>query len=93
MPSDMLQGMTILHVVRRMGDSEALALARAQRAANHRVTLLLLQDAVLDRPDFPGPILAGAEDNQARGGRSPYPVLSYEDIVRLIFESQRVVSW
>ncbi|MBI2919401.1 MAG: hypothetical protein HYY01_15620 [Chloroflexi bacterium] len=93
MPSEPAGPLTILHVVRRVGDGEALAVARAQRAAGHQVTLLLLQDAVLDRPDFSGPVLTGAEDVQARGGRSTYPGLSYEAIVRLVFESQRVVSW
>lgn len=93
MPSEASTAMTVLHLVRRVGDSEALAVARAQQAAGHKVTLLLLQDGVLDRPDFSGPILAAAEDNQARGSRSSYPSLSYEDIVRLIFENQRVVSW
>ncbi|GEM_PF-1507513 len=91
MPSE--PGLTILHVVRHLDDAEALAVARAQQTAGHQVTLLLLQDAVLDRPDFAGPILACAEDNQARGSRSPYPAVSYEDIVRLVFEHQRVISW
>ena len=89
MPSEL----GILHLVRRIGDGEALAVARDQQAAGHRVTLLLLQDAVLDQPDFSGTVVACGEDSQARGGRCPYPSVSYDEIVRLIFEHQRVVSW
>ncbi|MBI2866607.1 MAG: hypothetical protein HYX99_04540 [Chloroflexi bacterium] len=92
MPSEVV-GLTALHLVRRIGDGEALALAREQQAAGHKVALLLLQDAVLGRPDFSGTILSCAEDDRARGGRSPYPCLSYEEIVRLLFEHQRVISW
>jgi len=93
MPSEPAAGGSILHLIRRLGDTEAVAVARAQQAAGYSVSLLLLQDAVLDRPDFPGPILACRQDDQARGGRCPYPSLDYDDIVRLLFEHRRVISW
>lgn len=85
--------MRILHILRSLDDARAVETARAQRDQGHDVALLLLHDAVLSRPAFPGPVSACADDVRARGGRCAYPTVDYDAIVRLMFEHDRVVSW
>lgn len=85
--------MKILHLLRSPDDARALATARAQHDQGHQVSLLLLHDAVFLSPDFPGLVYAAEEDAQARGCQGNHAVLSYDEIVRLIFEHDRVISW
>ncbi len=85
--------MKLLHILRSLDDTRAVETARAQREMGHDVALLLLHDAVLARPAFPGPVSACADDVSARGGHCAYPTVDYDAIVRLLFEHDRVISW
>ncbi|MDO8531150.1 MAG: hypothetical protein Q7T26_03130 [Dehalococcoidia bacterium] len=85
--------MRILHILRSLDDARAVETACAQREQGHDVALMLLHDAVLARPAFPGPVSACADDVRARGGHCAYPTVDYDAIVRMMFEHDRVVSW
>lgn len=85
--------MKLLHILRSLDDTRAVETARAQREQGHDVTLLLLHDAVLARPAFPGPVSACADDVSARGGYCAYPTVDYDAIIRLMVEHDRVISW
>lgn len=85
--------MKILHLLRSLDDQRALATAQAQADVGHQVTLLLLHDAVLANPAFPGPVFAVADDVTARGGRSRHQTIDYDAMVRLIVEHDQVISW
>jgi len=78
--------MRLLHLIRYLDEERALLTAREQMRQGHQVTLLLLHDAVLSLPAFEGPIVACRDDVLARGGHCPYPMVDYDDIVRLICE-------
>ncbi|MDO8670477.1 MAG: hypothetical protein Q7O66_03490 [Dehalococcoidia bacterium] len=79
-------------MIRHIGDSRAIETAREQ-AGQHEVALLLLNDAVLDPPPFDGTIYACLADVEARPVRKSYETLDYPDIIKLIFEYDRVISW
>lgn len=85
--------MKVLHIVRELQDQRALETAVTQHKQGHQVTLLLLHDAVLDRIDFPGRVLACADDVRARGNNSNYLTVDYDHIVAAIFDHDRVISW
>ncbi len=85
--------MKFLHILRSLDDARAVETARAQREMGHDVALLLLHDAVLARPAFPGPISACADDVIARGGHCAYSTVDYDGVIRLMAEHDRVVSW
>ena len=84
--------MKILHLVRQIVDERALRTAVGQ-SAQHAVTVLLLQDAVLTPLDFPGQVYACREDVEARGARSATEAVDYDRMVQMIFEHDKVVSW
>ncbi len=85
--------MRVLHILRSLEDGRALATARSHARA-HPTSLLLLQDAVLDRVrDFPGPVYACAEDVAARSKRGDYHEVGYEEIVGLLLEHEKIICW
>ena len=84
--------MKILHILRNMEDERARITMEGQRKLGHEVALVLLQDAVLGSYTSEK-VWACADDAAARGGASAYPTVSYDDIVRLIFEHNKVISW
>lgn len=85
--------MKILHIVREIGDSRALETANAQLKNGHRVTLLLLHDAVLSNPLFEGAVVACEDDVRGRTGKTPFQTVDYNQILKMIFEHERVISW
>ena len=85
--------MKILHLVRQMGDGRAASTAERQRQLGHEVYLLLLHDAVLDCPAFDGTVFACEADVRARCAPHEHVAVTYDEIARLIFEHDRVVSW
>lgn len=85
--------MTILHIVRAMEEALPLEVAQAQHRQGHQVALLLLHDAVLRQPAFPGRVVACREDLVARGVEGRHPAVSYQEIIQLIFEHDKVISW
>ncbi|MDO8688927.1 MAG: hypothetical protein Q7R39_02775 [Dehalococcoidia bacterium] len=84
--------MKILHVIREIDDKRAFETARAH-AAEHQVTLVLLQDAVLSRFPWDGEVCAGREDLEARGGRTGVREVEYRELVGMIFGHDRVIMW
>ncbi len=84
--------MKILHMVREIADGRALETARAH-AAEHEVTLVLLQDAVLGRFPWDGEVCVCREDLEARGAQSKAREVEYKDIIRMIFGHDRVIMW
>lgn len=94
--------MHVVHVIQRPGDGRAWETARAH-AGEHRVTVVLLQDAVVDPPDPPDPpgaagaagmeVLAVERDMAARGLPGRHEAIGEDDLVELLFRADRVISW
>jgi sulfur transfer complex TusBCD TusB component (DsrH family) len=84
--------MRILHIIRDIDEARSLEVAREQQRRGHEVSLLLIHDAVLSDIDFEQ-VVAARDDVLARGGEVRYALVDYEDMVRTIFEHDRVVSW
>jgi sulfur transfer complex TusBCD TusB component (DsrH family) len=82
----------ILAILRRKDDQEALALAQLQ-ARYGQVSLLYLHDAVYREPDPELPTFASRLDVEARGIKSSCRLVSDEEIVRLIFDHDKVICW
>lgn len=80
-------------MVRSLDDERAYAVARIQVQRHHQVTLLLTQDSVMGQPAFGGAVVTCEEDVLARGGSRDYKTVDYDEIVRMIFEHNRVMSW
>ncbi|MDP2727748.1 MAG: DsrH/TusB family sulfur metabolism protein [Dehalococcoidia bacterium] len=75
-----------------MEDRRALETARAH-AAEHQVTVVLLQDAVLSPLPWEGEVYACREDLEARGGREGIRGIEYRELVRMIFGHDKVIMW
>lgn len=84
--------MKSLHIIRRADDRLAMEAIRSE-ARQSAVTVLLLQDGVLSKEDFPKETYAGEEDLAARGIESRHPAVDYSAIARLIAGHDRVVTW
>ncbi len=90
--------MHIVHIITHPGDLRAWETAASQ-AADHRVTVVLLQDAVLDPPVQPvAPqgaleVRAGARDLEAYGLAGRHRALADDDLIALLFAADRVISW
>ncbi len=67
-----------------------MAQAQAQR---HEVSLLLLHEAAGESVAFAGPVYVCRDDLAARSATAPYPALSYDEIVALLFAHDRVITW
>ena len=85
--------MKVLHIVRAINDARALETAAEQASQGHRVTVLLLHDAVLGAAPKSVTAIACEDDVLARGGRSRFSTAGYDAIVRMIFEHDKVVAW
>jgi len=86
--------MKILHLIRNRNDQYALELAWTQsQQPDTEVIVLLLHDAVLTTLNTRLKTYACQADIIARGIISPYEALDYAQIVELIFECDRVITW
>lgn len=85
--------MRILHILRNPKDRTPLEIAEIQ-TREHYVGVLLLHDAVFLK-EIPGnlEVYACLDDALARNISSNHTQLGYEEIVKLIFEYDKVVSW
>jgi sulfur transfer complex TusBCD TusB component (DsrH family) len=83
---------TILHILRQLKDESAWQIIQAQRPSQS-VTVLLMHDAVLAPPPLEVPMYACDADVHARGITSALPLLTYDQIVELIFACERVMVW
>jgi len=84
--------MKTLHVIRKTTDPLAMEAIRSERG-RREIGVLLLQDGVLARGAFPDATYVCEEDLAARGIKSPYRVVDYEAIARLMAEYDRVTTW
>jgi hypothetical protein len=82
----------ILHILRSLKDESAWQLIATQQQL-HPVAVLLMQDAVLAPPPLNVPMYACEADVQARGLPVPLPLLTYDQIIALVFSCQRVTVW
>jgi sulfur transfer complex TusBCD TusB component (DsrH family) len=82
----------ILHILRALKDESAWRLIMTQRQMQP-VAVLLLHDAVLAPPPLDVPMFACEADVLARGIASPLPLLTYDQIVELVFACERVMVW
>jgi hypothetical protein len=82
----------ILHILRSLKDESAWQLIMIQRQTQP-VAVLLLHDAVLAPPPLDVPMFACEADVLARGIASPLPLLTYDQIVELVFTCERVTVW
>jgi sulfur transfer complex TusBCD TusB component (DsrH family) len=82
----------ILHILRSLKDESAWQLIATQQQL-HPVAVLLMQDAVLAPPPLNVPMYACEADVQARGLPVPLPLLTYDQIIELVFSCQRVTVW
>lgn len=81
--------MKILHIIRNPNDKTPIEIAKAQ-GKEHDVALLLLHDAIY--MDTGMKAYACRDDAEARG-ITAHECKGYDEIVKLIFEYDRVVSW
>lgn len=85
--------MRILHIIRHPDEAMGWQAAEAQ-AAQHEVTVLLLQDGVLSRRETALPLYASALDLDARGRVADrLKPLSDAEIVEILTGHDRVVTW
>lgn len=85
--------MRLLHIIRDPHEGLGLELARHQAGGN-AVSLLLVQDGVLARPDgIPARVYALADDLEARGRLGAWEAVDYDRAVRLIAEHDKVYVW
>lgn len=84
--------MKSLHIMRKINDLFAREVI-ADEALAGAVALLLVQDGVLAKGDFPDETYVCQEDLAARGGESPHVSVNYPGIARLITECERVIVW
>jgi hypothetical protein len=82
----------ILHILRSLEDESAWRLIMTQRQMQP-VAVLLMHDAVLAPPPLDVPMFACEADVLARGITSPLPLLTYDQIVALVFACERVAVW
>lgn len=88
--------MKTLHLLRRYRDSLAEEAIRAEivdHAGEGAVTVLLIQDAVLEEPELSAPIFVNQSDIEARGVDRPCEKVDYHRICRMVVEHDRVVVW
>lgn len=81
-----------LHILRALRDESAWQLIAVQHATQP-VAVLLIHDAVLAPPPLDVPIFACEADVRARGLPSPLPLLTYDQIIELIFACEHVMVW
>ncbi len=89
--------MKILHIIREKGHELALSTAQTQSTtgSEQEVTILLIHDAVLtETSETKGlEVFALKDDVEARGTRVSYPLVDYNGMLKMIFESDRVITW
>ncbi len=92
--------MKTLHVIKEKNHALAISTAVDQAgknsaAGNGHLAVLLIHDAVLTAEDR----LKGLEtvvlkdDAAARAVELPYPSIDYDEMIKLIFDSDKVICW
>jgi sulfur transfer complex TusBCD TusB component (DsrH family) len=81
-----------LHILRNLKDESAWELITIQRQLQP-VAVLLMHDAVLAPPPLEVPMYACEADVLARGISSSLPLLTYDQIIEMVFACERVMVW
>lgn len=84
--------MHIVHLLRDPADERA-ARTISQQAAEHKVTVVLLQDAVYASPIRGVSTVACQDDCQYRRVDTWSDTRDYHGIVNLLAQADRIVSW
>ncbi|HLC43211.1 MAG TPA: DsrH/TusB family sulfur metabolism protein [Methylomirabilota bacterium] len=85
--------MKSLHVIRDPNERLGLEIA-SRESGQGRVSLLLIQDAVLTRLTLDGlAVYALADDLEARGVKGHARSVDYDEAVRLMVDHDKVVVW
>ncbi len=82
--------MRILHIIRSLTEKTPLEVAHLQQEQGHKITILLLHDAVLrtDTQEFKTYLCAAdARARNLTGG------IEYSEIINLLTSHDRVISW
>jgi hypothetical protein len=82
-----------LHIVRSAGAPHPWDLLAQQASATESCTIVLIQDAVGATPALPCPTFALRNDAQTRGTDTPYPLITDERLLEMIWGAERVVVW
>jgi sulfur relay protein TusB/DsrH len=84
--------MKTLHILRK--SENPLAMEAIEHEEQHRqVAVLLIQDGVLARGNFPDETYLCQEDVIARGIQNRYLPVDYPAIARLIVQFDRIITW
>ena len=78
----------VLYLIRNASSQSLLA----QTATDHHVSVVLLQDAVSLRELSTPHVYVLEEDARAKNVSPEFPCISYQDMVHMIFEADRVVA-
>ncbi len=83
--------MGVLHLIRRPNDRLAFEAAGRQ---GREATVLLIQDGVRAvAPEGVAAVYASADDVQARGVKTAYPLVGAVKISELIISHERIFVW
>jgi sulfur relay protein TusB/DsrH len=86
--------MKVLHIIRSSDDPLAKrVIADIGGDVNAEQTLLLMQDGVYSNPQGAARVFACSDDVAARGVEIDVPLVEYDRIVEMIFESDKVITW
>lgn len=83
----------ILHIIRSNDDQLAhQVIEEIQRTESAEQTLLMIQDGVYFRPQGLR-TFACSDDVHARGIETEAPLVNQDEIVEMIFEHDKVITW
>ena len=84
--------MKILHIIKNVNEKRGLEIAKIQSKSNE-VGILLIHDGVYAKLDKNLKTYACLKDVEARNISVNYELVDYNDIVKLIFEYEKVIVW
>jgi sulfur transfer complex TusBCD TusB component (DsrH family) len=82
-----------LHIVKSSGSPPPWDLLAQESVTDGTCAIVLIQDAVATRSPLNCPTFVLERDAQTRGASTPYPLITDERLVDLIWESDNVVVW
>ncbi len=86
--------MKVLHIIRNAADPLANRIIEEIGGDNSsEQTLLLIQDGVYTNPQGSACVFACSDDVAARGVTTDIPLVEYDRIVEMVFESDKVITW
>ena len=86
--------MKTLHIIKKTNDIYAWRTAFRQRGKREtQVSVLLIHDAVFDPIEDDTDVFACQDDVMARGVKTKASLVDYEEIVRMLLDTDSVVCW